>query len=154
MKKLNVLSFMAIALAITSCAQNKKKENVPQEVTVSFNQKFPKAKKVEWAKENDKEWEAEFKMNGVAYAANFLNSGTWIETEYEIKEKEIPKNIKAILDQNFKDYDIEASEISITVEGKSYEFKIEVEEQEFEAVIDPKGVLTKKIVEESQSDED
>jgi hypothetical protein len=154
MKKLNVLTMLAITIALSSCAQNKSKQNAPQSVISSFTNKFPKAKKVEWSKENENEWEAEFKMNHMEYSANFSTNGEWLETEYEIKTSEIPSNIKNILDKNFEDYDIEDAEISETAQGKSYEFEIEVGEQEYEVTIDHKGNLTKKIEEENESDED
>lgn len=155
MKKLNVVTMLAIAIALTSCAQNKGEQNAPQSVVTSFANKFPKAKKVEWSKENEKEWEAEFKMNHLEYSANFSNTGEWLETEYHIKTSEIPSNIKNILDKNFEDYDIEDAEISETAKGKSYEIEIEVEKQEYEVIIDPNGNLTKKLEEEeNESNED
>lgn len=134
---------MALTMAIStaSCAQQKE---VPQKVKTAFSQKFPNAKKVSWDMEDESEWEAEFKMNGKEYSANFTVNGEWKETEYEIKKSEIPANIKAILDQNFSDYDIEGAEIAETASGKSYEFEIEVGEEEFEVVIDAQGKLTKK----------
>ncbi len=154
MKTLNVLTILAITVAFTSCAQNKNEENAPQSVVSSFTNKFPKVKKVEWSKENENEWEAEFKMNHIEYSANFSNNGEWLETEYEIKTSDIPTNIKNILDKNFTDYDIEDVEISETAQGKSYEFEIEIGEQEYEVTIDHKGNLTKKVEEENESDED
>lgn len=144
MKTLNVLTILAIAIAFTSCAQNKYEKNAPQSVISSFASKFPKAKKIEWSKENESEWEAEFKMNNNEYSANFSNSGEWLETEYEIKTSDIPSNIKNILDDNFEDYDIESAEISETAQGNSYEFEIDIGEQEYEVTIDHKGNLIKK----------
>ncbi|MCB0444108.1 MAG: PepSY-like domain-containing protein [Ignavibacteriae bacterium] len=154
MKKLNVSVLLAITIAFTSCAQSRSDQKAPQSVMSSFAQKFPNASKVEWDKENDKEWEAEFKMNNSKYSANFSNTGEWLETEYKIKISEIPADIKTILDANFKDYDIEIAEISETSQGKSYEFEIEVGEQELEVTIDQNGNLTKKLEEENESDED
>lgn len=139
----NIILTMALTMAIStaSCAQQKE---VPQKVKTAFAQKFPNAKKVSWDMEDESEWEAEFKMNGKEYSANFSVNGEWKETEYEIKKSEIPANIQAILDQNFSDYDIEGAEIAETASGKSYEFEIEVGEEEFEVVIDAQGKLTKK----------
>ncbi|WP_299096321.1 PepSY-like domain-containing protein [uncultured Winogradskyella sp.] len=154
MKTLNILTILAITVAFTSCAQNKNKKNAPQSVISSFANKFPKAKKVEWSKENENEWEADFKMNHIEYSANFSNKGEWLETEYEIKKSDIPTNIKNILDKNFTDYDIEDVEISETAQGKSFEFEIEIGEQEYKVTIDHKGNLTKKVEEENESDED
>lgn len=149
MKNLIVTMALLVAFSTTSCAQ--KKSDVPQKVKSAFDQKFPNAKKVSWELEDETEWEAEFKMNGKEYSANFSLNGEWKETEYEIKKSKIPANIKAILDQNFTDYDIEGAEIAETASGKSYEFEIEVGEEESEVVIDANGKLTKK--KESEDEE-
>ena len=104
--------------------------------------------------ENDSEWEAEFKWNGKEYSANFSTDGEWRETEYEIKENEIPSNIRAILDQNFSDYEIEEPEVAETPSGKSYEMEVEVGEEEYEVTIDPQGILTKKKESEENDEND
>lgn len=149
MKNLILTMVLTLTISTVSCAQEK---DVPQKVKTAFNQKFPNAKRVSWEMEDETEWEAEFKMNGKEYSANFSFNGEWKETEYEIKKSEIPANIKAILDQNFDDYDIEEAEIAESASGKSYEFEIEVDDQEFEVAIDAQGKLTKKL--ESEEDED
>jgi len=79
------------------------KDKIPHVVKDAFAKKFPTAKKVDWEKENEKEWEAEFKFNKVEYSANFLEDGTWKETEHEIDEKEVPQNIILSLKSNFLD---------------------------------------------------
>src|SRR5216683_4680125 len=69
----------------------KKKLVVPAAVQKAFEQKFPKATKVGWGKENEKEWEAEFTFNGSKLSANFTSDGVWVETEKEIAISELPK---------------------------------------------------------------
>jgi hypothetical protein len=150
MKNVALIMALAIAVSLQSCAKNNEDGKAPDKVISAFNQKFPKAKKVEWEKENENEWEAEFKIDGKEYSANFSSNGEWSETEYEIKESQIPENILAILNSNFTDYEIEGAEIAETIAGKSYEFEIEQGEDEFEVVIDAQGNLTKK----KQSEED
>jgi uncharacterized membrane protein YkoI len=150
--------FFIIALSLMvvfqSCSQNSKNANVPEKVQSAFSKKFPMAKKVKWEMENDTEWEAEFKLNGKEYSANFTLNGDWEETEYEIKKSEIPANIKAILDQNFNKYEIEEAEISETNAGKTYEFEIEVGEVKYEVSIDAQGKLTKKKEDDKKKDDD
>jgi hypothetical protein len=105
-------------------------------------------------KENEIEWEAEFKMNSKEYSANFSNEGDWKETEIEIEESEIPEDIKEVLDKNYKDYEIEEAELAETADGKFYEFEIEMGKQEFTLVIDSKGNLIKKSEEDESNDKD
>jgi hypothetical protein len=119
-------------------------EKVPQKVKDAFTKKFPTAKKVDWDKESETEWEAEFKMNKVEYSANFLEDGTWQETEHEIEKKDVPQNVQLALTKAFPDFDIEEVEVSETIKGMVYEFDIEKGETEMEVAIDPSGKIVKQ----------
>ncbi len=140
-KKLMILLVLVSTMSITACAQNK---NVPEEVKTTFNQKFPDAKKVSWDKENAKEWEAEFKMNGKKYSANFDNKGNWKETEYKISKSDIPAAVNKTLIGEFNDYNIEEGEVSETANGIVYEFALENDEVDMEVAISAKGKVLKK----------
>lgn len=63
---------------------------VPKAVTDAFAKKFPAAVEVKWVKENKKEHEANFKLNGKGASANFFVDGSWTETELEINVAELP----------------------------------------------------------------
>lgn len=146
---------IALVFAALAAVAFTTKDKVPQAVKDAFAKKFPTAKKVDWEKENDKEWEAEFKLNKVEYSANFLQDGTWKETEHEIKESEIPQAVLTSLKSNFPGYEIEEAEISETAEGTVYEFEIEKGKSEMEVTIDSNGkVIKKQSEEESENDED
>jgi len=130
-------------------------DTAPEKVLNAFKIKFPTATNVEWEKENEKEWEAEFKMNGKEYSANFGADGTWMETEYEIDVKDLPAKVKATLDSQFKGYEIEGAERVETPTFKGYEVEIEKGETTMEVVLDESGkVLKKKIEEDEDEDED
>ncbi|MDQ1769323.1 hypothetical protein GQR60_00640 [Labilibaculum sp. A4] len=150
------LLLVIVAIAITSvsgCAQNKKA--VPNQVKTAFAQKFPDASNVKWDKENDAEWEAEFKMSGKEYSANFNMEGVWLETEFEISSNEIPDQVKSTIEKEFSGYKIEESEMSETADGKCYEFELKMGKTEVEIAINSKGELIKKeSIEEDKNDED
>ena len=137
-------------MVFTACGQ---KSDVPAKVKTAFAEKFPNAKKISWDKENATEWEAEFKMNGKEYSANFDNKGSWKETEYRINKSDIPSAVKSTLDKDFKGYKIEVAEVSETVDGKVYEFMIEKGNSDMEVVINSYGKLVKKEV-RKENDED
>ena len=146
-----------VVYSFSACGQ--KGNGVPNKVKTAFSQKFPDAKKVKWDKENDQEWEAEFKMKGQEYSANFGVDGNWKETEYEIKKSEIPAAIKTTLDNEFAGYKVEIAEVSETAEGKVFEFKLEKDEADAEVAIAPDGKVIKKEEkkendEENENDED
>ena len=125
--------------------------DVPQKVKYAFAKKFPKAKRVKWAKESDTEWEAEFKLKGTEYSANFLEDGSWQETEREINIKTIPVNIKNTLESEFSAYQIEEAAISETLNGSMYEFELEKREEELEVVIGMNGKVIKNEISKEQA---
>tara|TARA_R100000655_G_C2982086_1_gene191962 strand:- start:815 stop:1276 length:462 start_codon:yes stop_codon:yes gene_type:complete len=150
MKKL-ILGVGMVVVAMTTIAfTSEDKDKVPQVVKNAFAKKFPTAKKVDWEKENETEWEAEFKMNNVEYSANFLANGTWQETEHEVKTNDVPQNILSSLKSNFPGYEIEEAEISETSKGSFYEFEIEKGKIEMEVTLDSSGTIIKKQMEEEE----
>ena len=97
MKQLLFFAFSIFAIATTSCSQIK----VPPAVTKAFNSKYPGATVVKWGKENAKEYEAEFKLNGSNVSANFNTDGTWVETETVIKATDLPAAVVASINKNY-----------------------------------------------------
>lgn len=59
MKSLKII--LGALLVTTVFAFTSGGNKAPQKVKDAFAEKFPTAKKVKWEKENEKEWEAEFK---------------------------------------------------------------------------------------------
>ena len=151
---MNKLTLTAVGLALLlvhACDVDKK---VPEKVKTSFEQKFPDAKNIEWAMENDTEWEAEFTMNGVDYSSNFTVAGEWTETEYEMKINELPEVVQTVINSDYSDYNIEGIESSETKEGVVYEIALEKGENNVELSISKDGVLLNKVtVEENEEDE-
>lgn len=66
---------------------------VPLASKTAFSKKFPTATNVRWGRENTYEYEANFKINGVSYSANFNDRGEWLETESRITFKELPTSV-------------------------------------------------------------
>jgi uncharacterized membrane protein YkoI len=150
MKTLNLIAVAFAVMSFTACAQ---KTTAPENVVNAFTQKFPNAKSVKWDKENETEWEAEFKLKGEEYSANFSTDGTWKETEHEIETSTIPANVKQTLDSEFAGYKIEEAEISETAEGTVYEFELKKDKTEMEVAISPDGTVVKKEVKTEKDEE-
>lgn len=104
MRKSIIIIAAGLLTTASACAQESK---VPEVVKTAFVQKFPDAKKVSWDMEDATEWEAEFKLNGAEYSANFSADGIWKETEHEIKKSELPEAIAKTLAQDFSGFEIE-----------------------------------------------
>jgi len=65
----------------------------PMAVLNAFEEKFPAAANTKWAKENSKEWEAEFQLDGQSLSANFSKAGQWMETETNISASALPVQV-------------------------------------------------------------
>lgn len=155
-----IFSFSLSGQAVKETKEGKEgkeaKENkeAPANVKSAFSQKFPAATKVEWGKEGDKEWEAEFMFNGKEYSANFDNAGKWMETESEISVKDLPAVVKTTLDKESAGYKIKESLVTETSDLKAYEFVIEKGKDKLEIVIDQNGKMIKKEVVKEEEEED
>lgn len=115
-------TFMLVLLSLFT--MNCNAQNVPQSVKDAFKAKFPEAKEVEWGKESDTEYEAEFELGDVDYSANFDINGKWLETEKEIAKNDLPDGVLASLARDFWYADIhEVAEIT-SVDGVLYEVEI------------------------------
>lgn len=152
--KNSLLAFIVIAFfSFTACGQ--KSNDVPEKVSTSFSKKFPNATKIKWDKENENEWEAEFKMDGEEFTASFDNSGVWMESEYEIGMKDVPEVVKATLDNEFAGYKISEAEVSETADAKVFEFMLKKDGEKKEVAIDAEGnLVVKKQTKEEEEDEE
>jgi hypothetical protein len=151
--KTSILVLSVVVLfGFTACGQSGKE--VPVAVKSAFSQKFPDASHVKWNKENDNEWEAEFNMDGMEYSSNFTNSGTWTETEYKIKLKDIPEAVKTSLDNESAGAKIKESEVCETKEGKVFEFVFGRGENEMELQINDAGMIIRKEPSDREQEEE
>jgi len=136
----------SLAISMFACAQTP-----PKAVTDNFSSKFSAASKVKWDQEEAYEWEAEFKMNGSEMSASFDNSGTWLETEKEIKEKELPAEVSNVLSEKYSGYEVgEMAEIQ-KPGFSGYEIGLEKGEEMLEIQVNPDGAIVNiKKVEEDE----
>lgn len=147
-----MLFVLALTVSLAACGASKK--DVPEKVKAAFSQKFPNAQKIKWDKENESEWEAEFKLGEKEYSANFDLNGDWLETEYEVKIAELPEAVQSTLSSKFKDFKVEEPEVSETAKGIVYEFGVEKGKIEREIAIDANGKVISDKEESEESDND
>ncbi|MFB6318991.1 PepSY-like domain-containing protein [Saccharicrinis sp. FJH54] len=153
MKSITLSIVLLITTMLNACGQSE--ANAPEMVKSAFANKFPNARHVKWGKESKNEWEAEFKVNGMEYSANYDTSGKWLETESEINKKDLPESIKSTLKKDFSEYKTDEAEISETAEGVFYEVKLEHKEKELEVVFDKNAkVIKQKKIDEDEEDND
>ena len=150
------LLLTAALLTHTACGQNQSEEKIPEAVRTSFTTKFPEAKNVQWDRENDASYEAEFKSGKQEVSATFNTEGTWIETETIIKKSALPEAVQSALARDYSMYKVnEAAKIEMAQNEIRYEAEIEKGEESFDVLYSADGKeLSKNALEQEEDDED
>lgn len=101
MKKAVNLFVVVFICLFSSC-----EAQVPDEVKISFEKKYPDEKHSKWKIDRNGNFETHFKKDGKEYRADFTPEGLWIETERSIKKKELPELVRQKLKSDYDDYEI------------------------------------------------
>jgi len=127
MKKFILSGAFALSISLVSCQENKEsKDTVPEAVQKAFEKKYPGENDPDWELDDHDYWESHFKKDGEKYRADFNADGSWVETENDIKTKELPNAILEIIEKNYSEYKItEVEHVISASKGEFYdvEFK-------------------------------
>ncbi|MEP6712614.1 MAG: PepSY-like domain-containing protein [Ferruginibacter sp.] len=118
-QRILMLAFITLSAA---CANAQIK--APIAVRKAFETKFATATDVKWGKENKNEYEADFKMDGKKYSANFLTDGSWKETEAQIETSELPPAVATAYKSK---HSIAAIKMAAKIESVNGQTKYEIE---------------------------
>jgi len=144
MKKIIVLLSACLLISLMGYTQKITPNKVPAPVKQAFAKKFPGATDVKYEMEK-KDYEINFKDKGVEMSANFDATGKWLETETEIKESDLPKEVSASVAKNFAGFKIsEVAKTETPNKGLIYEMDLKKDKEGFEVQFSPKGVILKK----------
>jgi hypothetical protein len=137
MKKIFILQLLFATMSMQ--AQTK----APVAVRDAFSKQFSDAKNVKWGRENAKEYEANFKLNGVNMSANYDLQGNWKETETEIAINDLPEAVVKSINAKYPGATISGADKIEKADGKIiYEADIKVNgnKKEIELFADGKFV--------------
>lgn len=150
MKHLLVIIAICLGIGTNSFGQN---SNTPIAVQNAFKTKFQDTRKVKWELEKEGEWEANFHQAGHEMSALFNTSGTWLETEMEIRKDDLPMAIKNAISSQFKGYSIdEAAKINASDGTTSYEAELEKGESNIEVLFSEDGqIISQKMIDEKEN---
>ncbi|HSZ87327.1 MAG TPA: PepSY-like domain-containing protein [Puia sp.] len=117
---------------------------VPDIVSIAFTKQFADAKNVKWGKENAKEYEADFNLNGVKMSANYDLQGNWKETETEIAVKDLPQAILSAIKTKYPSATISgADKVERAAHKIIYEADIKINGKKKEVELFPNGKFVK-----------
>jgi len=144
MKKIIVLLSACLLIGLTGYTQKITPDKVPAAVKQAFAKKFPAATDVKYEMEK-KDYEITFKEKGVEMSANFDATGKWLETETEIKESDLPKEVAASVAKNFAGFKIsEPAKTETPDKGLFYEMDLKKDKEGYEVRFSVKGDILKK----------
>lgn len=115
-----------LGLIVVFSCNTATKTQAPKAVKKTFQAKYPGENDPDWHQDANNNYEANFKIDGIKYRADFKENGTWIETETSLKKKELPKPIKNAIKDNYGSEDItEIEKVESATKGLFYdvEFK-------------------------------
>lgn len=149
-----IMVVLAVTLVTTAYTQNISSDKVPAPVSSAFKSKFPKAESVKWEMENGKDFEASFKISGSEQSVVFDASGSWIETETEIKTSALPQTVSSSIAKQFSGYKIKESEKVEKQTGTFYEVELSKDKSILEVTFSIKGDVVEKKTKEKNDKED
>ncbi|MTE25644.1 PepSY-like domain-containing protein [Winogradskyella ouciana] len=115
-----------IAIVVLFSCSHTVKGQAPDAVKKTFQAKYPEENDPDWHKDDHGYYEANFKIDGIKYRADFNADGTWVETETSIDEDDLPDAIKKVIKEKFDDEKItEVEKVESATKGLFYdvEFK-------------------------------
>jgi hypothetical protein len=132
-----LMNFMGYSQKITP-------DKVPAAVKQAFAKKFPAATDIKYEMEK-KDYEISFKDKGVEMSANFDAAGKWLETETELNESDLPKEVSASVAKNFAGFKISGiARTETPVNGVIYEMDLKKGTEGYEVEFSAKGNILKK----------
>ncbi len=141
MKKKLLASLVVLSSIATGFSQGK----TPVAATTTFSKLFPDATNVKWDKENDHNYEAEFKWKGVSYSANFSDTGEWLETESSFTFNELPEKVQQAYNTAHKGATVkEVAKIETSKQGTIYEVEMKQGMKTVELFYKSDGTETKE----------
>lgn len=142
-----ILSACILALStIGASAQDIPQSQVPAVVVNSFQQKFPKAKGVDWELKAGL-YEAEFETGlfGTDHEVWIQSNGKIVRHKEELAKNDLPKAVIAKVKKDFPGYRIEDVK-KITEEQKiTYAFEVKSRTEEWKLVVDTQGNILGKL---------
>lgn len=152
-----MITVLLATVGITGLVAFSQDEPIPQVVKDAFAQKYPDARKVAWEVEAADEYEAEFRMSRKKMSAAFNADGTWLETETEIGESDLPSAVTSAIAASYVGFEVaEVESVERPGEAMAYEVELENEatDQELEVLFAVDGAVIRSVTEDEDEEEE
>ncbi len=140
MKKIIMMTVAAMSITFAASAQKLNDADVPAAVKTSFAKKYP-GSVAKWEKE-DAKYEAGFKKDGKTMSASFEASGTFTESEVDIKVADLPATVLTYVKEHYKGKTIKEG-AKITKADGTINYEAEVDGKD--VIFDAAGKFLKEV---------
>lgn len=114
---------LILPMMFISCGISQEGE-IPKAVIEAFEAKYPNEKSPSWSVDSHGYFEAKFKKDGESFRADFDKSGSWIETENDMKFSDLPEAVQNIIKAQFDKDDISEIEgVDHPTKGRFYDIE-------------------------------
>jgi hypothetical protein len=147
MKKYSLYAFtLAVIMAGTACDPIWENTKVPEAVKVQFEDRYPTIKNADWDNENGN-FEAEFKVNGLERTALFSPDGKLLSYTEEIDQRHLPNSILSQVQAQYANYRIDEAHRVQQNGNANYVVELEDNMDEVKLHFDASG----KLIEQQKS---
>jgi len=144
---MKTILFIAVMLSSVffSFGQKISEKEVPAAVRQSFQKQFNGIKATSWTKE-ETVFEAKFTRDGIVQEAAFREDGLWLETEHDVRQKDLPEAVmKSLKAGSYGTWKVEEA---VAIESPEYPHAFEIEvslgKQKASLYFTPDGRLVKE----------
>ncbi len=144
MKKLIILSALAVCMTSGMNAQDIPQSAVPTIIINAFNQQYPKAMDIDWEMDGSN-YKVEFEIWFRDHEVWYDNSGKVIRTKEEISSSDLPAAISSAIQSNYNGF--RTDDCEKWTEGSTTHYVIELKTftQERKVVFDASGKVLSDI---------
>lgn len=144
MKKSFVLILFAGCFYFCATAQHITPSQVPAVVGKAFRIKFPQGSQDSWSKLSEHNYEVVFFNGNKKQAADFDDTGKWLQTETEMRTNNIPSQVMKSFVKQFNGFDIQEADELEKPDTTTYEITAVKGTESYDLLFSAKGALLKK----------
>ena len=100
------LPALLLLLFLAACVEATEDGPLPDKIIEEWKRRYPDADRIkDWEVDGNGYYEVRFKDDGQKLRADFTHYGQWIETEYSLDYKDLPKAVKEAIKESEYDKD-------------------------------------------------
>jgi glycine betaine/choline ABC-type transport system substrate-binding protein len=144
MKKIIIVFILSLLTGMASFSQEITPDKVPTAVKQSFARQFPDAKMVQY-EQNNTDYIISFLEQAKQFIVTYNSSGKVLETDKEITQAGIPKEVLSSVTKNFPEYQIVTVVRREAVDkGVCYEMDLKKDDAGYSVRFSDKGEILQK----------